>query len=63
MTEMRHQHNLKKTRMLIDAIDQYIYNMQKVSANQAAIDVYSELLNELEEEEAQLERTIERKLK
>ena len=60
---MRHQHNLKKTRMLIDAVDQYIYNMKKVNANQAAIDVYTELLNDLEEEEAQLERTIERKLK
>ena len=57
---MRHQHKLQKTRMLIDAVDQYIYNMQKVNANQAAIEVYTELLNELEEEEAQLERTIER---
>jgi hypothetical protein len=37
--------------------------MQKVNANQAAIDVYTELLNELEEEEEQLERTIERKLR
>ena len=63
MTEMRHQYNLNKTRMLIDAVDQYIYNMQKVNANQAAIDVYTELMNELEEEEEQLERTIERKLR
>ena len=63
MIEMRHQHNLKKTRMLIDAVDQYIYNMKKVNANQVAIDVYTELLDELEEEEALLERTIERKLK
>ena len=63
MIEMRHQRNLKKTRMLIDAVDQYIYNMKKVNANQAAIEVYTELLNELEEEEAQLERTIERKLR
>lgn len=47
--------------MLIDAVDQYIYNMQKVNANQAAIEVYTELLKELEEEEALLERTIERK--
>ena len=59
---MRHQLKLQKTRMLIDAVDQYIYNMQKVNANQAAIEVYTELLNELEEEEAQLERTIERDL-
>ena len=61
MTEMRHQNKLQKTRMLIDAVDQYIYNMKKVNANQVAIEVYTELLNELEEEEAQLERTIERK--
>ena len=59
---MRHQHNLNKTRMLIDAVDQYIYNMKKVNANQVAIDVYTELLDELEEEEALLERTIERNL-
>ena len=58
---MRHQRKLQKTRMLIDAVDQYIYNMQKVNANQAAIEVYTELLKELEEEEALLERTIERK--
>ena len=49
--------------MLIDAVDQYIYNMKKVNANQVAIEVYTELLNELEEEETQLERTIERKLR
>ena len=60
---MRHQFKLSKTQMLIEAVDQYIYNMKKVNANQAAIDVYTELLNELEEEEAQLERTIVRKLK
>ena len=63
MIEMRHQRKLKQTKMLIDAVDQYIYNMQKVNANQAAIDVYTELLNELEEEEALLERNIERKLR
>ena len=58
---MRHQRKLKHTKMLIDAVEHFIYNMKKVNANQVAIDVYTELLDELEEEESLLERTIERK--
>ena len=41
----------QKKQMIIDALDQYIYRMQQVNANQAAIDAYTELLNEYEEEE------------
>jgi hypothetical protein len=37
-----------KTDMLIDAVEHYIYRMKECNANQAAIDVYTELLNELE---------------
>jgi hypothetical protein len=39
-----------KKEMLIDAVDYYIYRMKRDNANQAAIDVYTELLNELEDE-------------
>lgn len=37
-----------KTDMLIDAVEHYIQYMEECNANQAAIDVYTELLNELE---------------
>ena len=37
-----------KTDMLIDAVEHYIYSMKECNANQAAIDAYTELLNELE---------------
>ena len=36
-----------KTDMLIDAVEHYIQSMKDCNANQAAIDVYTELLNEL----------------
>jgi len=48
--------------MLIDAVEHYIYTI-KDAASQHWVNEYQELLKELEEEEAQLERTIERKLK
>lgn len=59
---MRHQRNLKKTKMLIDAVEYYIYTI-KDAASQHWVNEYQELLKELEDEEAQLERTIARKLK
>ena len=43
---MRHQHNLKKTKMLIDAIEHYIYTI-KDAASQDWVDEYIKLLNEL----------------
>jgi archaellum component FlaC len=58
---MRHQHNLKQTKMLIDAVEHYIYTI-KDAAPQYAVKEYQELLKELEEEEALLERTIKRDL-
>ena len=39
---------LDKTDMLIDAVEDYIYRMKKDNCNQAAINAYTELLNELE---------------
>lgn len=57
---MRHQRKLKHTKMLIDAVEHYIYTI-KDAASQHWVNEYQELLKELEEEEAQLERTIERK--
>jgi hypothetical protein len=39
---------LSKTDMLIDAVEHYIQSMKECNANQAAIDVYTELLEELE---------------
>jgi hypothetical protein len=48
--------------MLIDAVEHYIYTI-KDAASQHWVDEYIKLLSELEEDEAQLERTIERKLK
>jgi len=57
---MRHQHKLKHTKMLIDAVEHFIYTI-KDAASQHWVKEYQELLKELEEEEAQLERTIERK--
>ena len=59
---MRHQRKLKHTKMLIDAVEHYIYTM-KGAASPRWVNQYQELMNELEEEKAQLERTIERKLK
>jgi len=58
---MRHQHNLKQTKTLIDAVEHYIYTI-KDAAPQYAVKEYQELLKELEEEEALLERTIKRDL-
>jgi len=57
---MRHQRKLKHTKMLIDAVEHFIYTI-KDAAPQYAVNEYQELLKELEEEEALLERTIERK--
>ena len=57
---MRHQRKLKHTKMLIDAVEHYIYTI-KDAASQHWVNEYQELLKELEEEEALLERTIERK--
>ena len=48
--------------MLIGVLDYFIQTF-KDSPLEYKIDDYEELLKELEEEEAQLERTIERKLK
>jgi len=47
--------------MLIDAVEHYIYTI-KDAAPQYAVKEYQELLKELEEEEALIERTIERDL-
>ena len=57
---MRHQRKLKHTKMLIDAVEHFIYTI-KDAASQHWVNEYQELLKELEEEEALLERTIERK--
>ena len=58
---MRHQRKLKHTKMLIDAVDYFIHTIQDY-APQYRVNEYQELLKELEEEEALLERTIERNL-
>ena len=58
---MRHQRKLKHTKMLIDAVEHYIYTI-KDAASQHWVNEYQELLKELEEEEALLERTIARDL-
>lgn len=42
-----------KTDMLIDAVDHYIQSMKECNANQAAIDVYTELLIELESSQSE----------
>jgi hypothetical protein len=47
--------------MLIDAVEYFIYTI-KDAAPQYDVKEYQELLKELEEEEALLERTIERDL-
>jgi hypothetical protein len=57
---MRHQRKLKQTKMLIDAVEYFIYTI-KDAAPQYRVKEYQELLKELEEEEALIERTIERK--
>ena len=59
---MRHQRNLKKIKMLIGVLDYFIHTF-KDSPLEYKIDDYEELLDELKEEQSQLERTIERKLK
>lgn len=59
-TEMRHQHELKKTRMLIDAMDYFIQTFKDSPFEKYKIGDYKELLKELVEEEARIERTIER---
>ena len=46
---------------MIDAVDHFIYTI-KDAASQHWVNEYQELLKELEEEEALLERTIERNL-
>ena len=56
---MRHQRKLKHTKMLIDAVEHYIYTI-KDAASQYWVNEYQELLKELEEEEALIERTIGR---
>ena len=58
---MRHQRKLKHTKMLIDAVEHYIYTI-KDAASQHWVNEYQELLEELEEEEALIERTIARNL-
>lgn len=37
-----------KQQAIIEALEYYIYHLEKCNANQAAIDAYTELLNELE---------------
>ena len=39
-----------RTEMLIEALEYYIYRLKKDNCNQAAIDVFTELLNEIENE-------------
>lgn len=58
---MRHQRKLKHTKMLIDAVEHFIYTI-KDAASQHWVNEYQELLKELEEDEALLERTIARDL-
>ena len=41
--ELKHQ-------MIIEAVEKYIYEMKQLNCNQAAIDVYTKLLEELEAE-------------
>jgi hypothetical protein len=57
---MRHQNELQKTRMLIDAVDYFIQTFKDSPLERYKIGDYQELLNELEEEEARIERIIER---
>lgn len=49
---------LNKNQMLIEAVEHYIHSMKQDNCNQAAIDVYTELLNELEEEKKEEEDKI-----
>jgi len=37
-----------KQQMLIEAVEDYIYSMKQLNCNQAAIDAYTKLLEELE---------------
>ncbi len=37
-----------KTDMLIEALEYYVYKLKEDNCNQAAIDVFTDLLNELE---------------
>ena len=41
--ELKHQ-------MIIEAVERYIYDMKQLNCTQAAIDVYTKLLEELENE-------------
>lgn len=41
--ELKHQ-------MIIEAVERYIYDMKQLNCTQAAIDVYTKLLEELESE-------------
>ena len=40
-----------KNQMLIEAVEYYIHDMQSNNCNQAAIDAYTKLLNELEDQQ------------
>jgi 23S rRNA G2069 N7-methylase RlmK/C1962 C5-methylase RlmI len=40
-----------KNEMLIEALEYYLYHLEKDNCNQAAIDVYTDLLHEIEREE------------
>lgn len=52
---------LSKREMLIEAVEHYVFRLKECKANQAAIDVFSELLSELEDEasDTDLPETIE----
>jgi hypothetical protein len=39
-----------KQQMLIEAVEHYIYRMKEDKCNEAAIEIYTELLEELEQE-------------
>lgn len=42
---------VSKNEMLIEALEYYIYHLEKDNCNQAAIDVFTDLLHEIEREE------------
>ena len=46
---MIHLDDLKK-QMLLEALEYYIYRLEKDNCNQAAIDAFTELLQEFEDE-------------
>jgi hypothetical protein len=39
-----------RNEMLIEALEYYVYKLKEDNCNQAAIDVFTELLNEIENE-------------